>query len=102
MLLSDVESVRAVLFGVEKISKTQNSPVSETLELRTFMNRTDTSPQENGRIILSRPGINQLDMTIYPLKWHDTANYTCKARNRGGYHEWNGTVIVYCEFVGEG
>lgn len=50
---------------------------------------------EGGRINLTRPGLGQLDMTINPLKWHDTANYTCKAKNKGGYHEWNGTVIVY-------
>lgn len=72
-------------------------PITQ-LTLNHFIRTTHPKKlQEGGRINLTRPGLGQLDMTINPLKWHDTANYTCKAKNKGGYHEWNGTVIVYCE-----
>ena len=49
--------------------------------------------------MLTSPGPGELDMTITNLKWDDMANYTCKSQNEGGYHEKNGTVIVYCNCV---
>lgn len=52
--------------------------------------------QEGGRIMLTKPGPLELDMTIFPLRWDDTANYTCIAKNKGGVHVWNGTIFVQC------
>ncbi|ESO03029.1 hypothetical protein HELRODRAFT_80770 [Helobdella robusta] len=61
----------------------------------TRTHTTQNNAQEGGRINLTRPGVGELDLTIDPLRWDDSSNYTCKARNKGGYHAWNGSIIVY-------
>ena len=65
-------------------------------ELQEFKGFKMVLFQEGGRIILTKPGPLELDMTIFPLRWDDTANYTCIAKNKGGIHVWNGTIIVQC------
>lgn len=49
---------------------------------------------ENGRVIVRNTQSGRLELSIDSLLPNDTANYTCKSHNEGGFAEQNGTIIV--------
>ena len=49
---------------------------------------------EEGRVVVRSPSPGRIELSIEQLLPRDTANYTCKATNQGGFAEQNGTIIV--------